>query len=196
MAPQQCASGKPRVLAIAGSLRQGSYNRRLLDLACQGAKAAGGEVTELDLGRYPLPLYGADLERTGLPEPARALQELVRTHDGLLIATPEYYSTLPPLLVNVLVWVSRAAAAGQACVFVDKVAGLLSASTAQTGGLRGISQLSSILGNLGAIVVPYPVGVSYAQSAFTSAGELHDKALEGRVAGVGRSVIELIQRLS
>ena len=47
----------PRLLAFAGSLRQGSYNRRLVHVLADGARAAGAEVTLIELRDYSLPVY-------------------------------------------------------------------------------------------------------------------------------------------
>jgi NAD(P)H-dependent FMN reductase len=82
---------KPRILAFSGSPRRDSLNRWLLDLAVSGAKAAGAEVTLVNLVDHPLPVYDADWEAEhGLPDAARTLQLLVMEHHGLLIATPEH----------------------------------------------------------------------------------------------------------
>src|SRR5436309_16137010 len=83
----------PKILAFAGSLRAGSYNKKLVQLAAAGARAAGGEVTYLDLRDLPLPAFDQDREAQGTPENARKLQELMLAHQGLLISAPEYNSS-------------------------------------------------------------------------------------------------------
>lgn len=81
----------PKVLAFSGSIRRDSWNRKLISVAAQAARAAGGNVTLLDLADYPLPLYDGDLEkRVGLPDNALRLKALFKQHDALLIASPEY----------------------------------------------------------------------------------------------------------
>ena len=68
----------------------------------------GAEVTRISLGDYPLPIMDEDLEKEkGIPENAVKLGRLIAAHDGLLIATPEYNGSLPPLLKNSIDWVSR-----------------------------------------------------------------------------------------
>ncbi len=99
---------KPRVLAFAGSARVDSYNGRLVKVAAQGVRDAGAEATLVDLRDYPLPLFDQDLEAAkGLPDNARELKEIMLKHDGLLIAAPEYNSSITPLLKNTIDWVSR-----------------------------------------------------------------------------------------
>ena len=87
----------PRLLAFAGSLRQGSYNRRLVRVLAEGARAAGAQVTLIELRDYPLPVYDGDIEADGMPAPVRELQALMANHDGLLISTPEYNGSMPAL---------------------------------------------------------------------------------------------------
>ena len=94
---------KPRILAFAGSVRKDSYNHRLLLVAAEGARAAGADMTVLDLNDYPLPIFDEDLEREhGTPENATKLKQSFLDHDGLLIASPEYNSSITPLLKNTI----------------------------------------------------------------------------------------------
>jgi chromate reductase, NAD(P)H dehydrogenase (quinone) len=79
-------SAVPRILAFAGSLRRDSYNKKLARIATAGARAAGAEVTELDLRDYPLPVFDEDLERSaGQPENARKLKQMFVDHQGFLV---------------------------------------------------------------------------------------------------------------
>ncbi len=97
-----------KILAFAGSVRQGSYNKKLVKIALVGAKAAGAEVTYLDFRNLPLPLYDEDLEEAeGLPENALKLKGLMKAHQGFLISCPEYNSSITPLLKNAIDWASR-----------------------------------------------------------------------------------------
>jgi chromate reductase len=91
-------SRKPRILAFAGSARQDSYNKKLVRIAAKGAEQAGAEVTVIDLRDYPLPIFDEDLEKTGTPEIACRLKDLFVRHDGLLIASPEYNSSITAVL--------------------------------------------------------------------------------------------------
>ncbi|MHB8797192.1 MAG: NADPH-dependent FMN reductase [Thermoanaerobaculia bacterium] len=171
-------SDAPRILALAGSLRAGSHNRRILTVAADGARAAGADVTEIDLRDFPLPVYDADLESaSGLPSAARALKERFRAADGLLVASPEYNSAISGTLKNVLDWVSRPAPGEKplAC-FKGKVAALCAASTGALGGLRGLASVRVILGNLGVVLLPDQVALPKAGEAFDAEGNVVDPA--------------------
>src|SRR5919201_4818938 len=92
------------ILGIAGSLREGSYNRALLRVARE-LLPAGVELRELDLRQ--LPFYDGDVEAAGDPEPVVALKDAIRSADALLIATPEYNRGVPGVLKNAIDWASR-----------------------------------------------------------------------------------------
>jgi NAD(P)H-dependent FMN reductase len=187
-----------RVLAFAGSAREASFNKKLVRVAADGAREAGAGVTVLDLRDLPMPIYDGDLEeRDGLPENARAFKQLLKEHHGLLIACPEYNSSITPLLKNTIDWASRAeeGEAPLAC-FRGKVAGLLAASPGGLGGLRGLVTVRSILGNIGVHVVPDQVAVPSVHEVFDDDGNLTDERRRKSVLGVGRAVAELAERLA
>ena len=120
----------PRILAFAGSLRRESFNKKLVPIAAKGARDAGAEVTLIGLEDFPLPLFDQDLEaRQGMPENGMKLKQLFIDHDGLLIASPEYNSSITAVLKNAIDWVSRPAPGEPSLVaFRSKVATLMSAS--------------------------------------------------------------------
>ena len=100
----------PRILAFAGSLRRESFNKKLVPIAAKAARDAGAEVTLIDLKDFPLPLFDQDLEAgQGMPENGTKLKQLFIDHDGLLVASPEYNSSVTAVLKNVIDWVSRPA---------------------------------------------------------------------------------------
>jgi NAD(P)H-dependent FMN reductase len=105
---------KPRILAFGGSLRAESFNQKLAAIAAEGARAAGAEVTLIALRDFRMPLFDEDLEaEEGMPETARKLKTLFAEHDGLIIASPEYNSTITAALKNAIDWVSRATTPGE-----------------------------------------------------------------------------------
>ena len=181
----------PRLLAFAGSLRQGSYNRRLVHVLAEGARAAGAQVTLIELRDYPLPVYDGDIEADGMPAPVRELQALMANHDGLLISTPEYNGSMPALVKNTLDWISRPLESGRSGVtlFQDKVAGIVSASPGPLGGLRSLLVLRDALAKLGLLVVPQQVAVGQAADKLTDYGVLNDDRLRMGVHGVGAAVV-------
>ncbi len=86
---------KPKILAFAGSTRQGSFNQSLIAVAVQGAEEGGAEVTLINLADYPMPIFNQDLEQAeGLPAAARAFKRHLVEHDAMMIASPEYNSAI------------------------------------------------------------------------------------------------------
>lgn len=157
-----------KILAFAGSTRRDSWNRKLVQAAAASARSTGADVTLLDLADYPLPLYNGDLEaRDGLPEPAQRLKTLFKAHDGLLIASPEYNSSVPPLLKNTLDWVSREWQDESGLVpYQNKVAAIMAASPGALGGMRMLPHLRQILNTLGVLVLPGQFSLPHADKAF------------------------------
>jgi chromate reductase, NAD(P)H dehydrogenase (quinone) len=186
----------PKILAFAGSLRAGSFNKRLVRIAAAGAESAGAEVTYLDLRDYQLPLYDGDLEAAhGLPENARKLKDLMIANDGFLISAPEYNSSITAVLKNTIDWTSRPEPGEPALVcYTGKFAALMSASPGALGGLRGLVHVRSILENIGTMVLPGQVAVSRAHEAFGDNGELKDAAQEERIRGLGVTLTAFLRK--
>lgn len=177
----------PKILAFSGSIRRDSWNRKLILLAADACRAAGAETTLIDLADYPLPLYNGDEEaRDGLPDNALRLKALFKAHDALLIASPEYNSSVPPLLKNTLDWVSREWQGESGLLpYQDKVAAILAASPGQYGGMRMLPHLRQILNTLGVVVLPGQFSLPHADRAFDeengalkSPGRLHTVVME------------------
>lgn len=169
-------SDAPRILAFAGSLRTGSFNRKILAVAADGARAAGADVTRIDLRDFPLPVYDGDLEAAeGLPEGARKMKALFDAADGLLLACPEYNAGIPGTLKNVLDWVSRPGPGERPLqAFRGKVAALCSASPGALGGVRSLLQMRTVLGSIGVVVLPDQVSLPKAGDAFDDEGNVLD----------------------
>jgi len=187
----------PKILAFAGSTRMDSFNKKLLRAGAQAAREAGAEVTLLDLADLPMPLYDGDLEqREGVPANGIKLKELMKSHQGFLIASPEYNSSISGVLKNAIDWASRPfpGEANLEC-FADKVAGLLSASPGALGGLRGLVTVRSILGNIGTLVIPRQMALSKAQEAFNPDGSLKDGAQRAAVEKVTEQLLRVVSKL-
>lgn len=189
-----------RILAFAGSAKQESLNKKLVAAAAKAAKAAeaaGAEVTLIDLRDYPLPLMDEDLEAAeGVPEPARKLKDLMKAHDGFLLACPEYNSSITPLLKNVIDWCSRREGDEKplAC-YQGKAAALLSASPGGLGGLRGLVHVRAILGSIGVLVLPQQFALSGAGTAFDGDGNLADEDARNRAEAVGAALADTLKKL-
>ena len=181
-----------RILAFSGSARRDSLNKKLLAVTVQAVRAAGGEVTLIDLTDFPLPTYNGDLEdKEGLPENAAKLIELINQHPALLIASPEYNSMFTPLLKNTIDWCTR----GEKNPFIGKAAAVVSASPGQFGGVRSMTLARQLLLHLGCHVVPEQCFLPKADEAFDAQGALKDahkqKSVEALAAGLVRTATRL-----
>ena len=189
---------KPKILAFSGSARTESYNQKLVTIAAEAARAAGGEVTLINLRDFPMPLFDQDGEAaTGMPEHAKRLKTLFREHDALLISAPEYNSSITPLLKNAIDWVSRTEAEGEPALvaYQGKVAALLSASPGGLGGLRGLVHVRSILGNIGVLVLPDQLSIPTAYEAFDDSGQLKDAGKTKQVQRIAKALVETTAKL-
>jgi len=98
----------PKILCFAGSLRRDSFNKKLVKIAMAAGKDAGAEIAYLDLREIPLPIFDEDLEKEeGLPENAKKLKQVMKSHQGFLMSCPEYNSSITGALKNAIDWASR-----------------------------------------------------------------------------------------
>ncbi len=188
---------RPKVLVFAGSLRKDSYNKKLACLAVEAAEEAGAEVTYLDLLDLDLPLYNADYEQEwGLPAGAVRLKELMKASDGLIIAAPEYNSSMTAVTKNTLDWASRPQGDNELYEATKgKVVGLVSASPGKFGGSRGLRQLRLVLAQLKALVIPEEHAVADCQAVFDDNGKISEQHHVEGVGKVVRGVVQMISRL-
>jgi chromate reductase len=174
-------ASQPRIVAFAGSSRRESLNRKFLAAAVLALREAGCEVTVADLSELDLPLYNGDLEDAGgLPANAVKLIALIASHDGLLVASPEYNSMVTPLLKNTLDWCSRA----EVNPFEGRVAAVISASPGSLGGVRSLQMAQQLLMKLGCAVVPGQCFLSNAGKGFDAEGRLVDPRAQKAVRGL------------
>jgi chromate reductase, NAD(P)H dehydrogenase (quinone) len=189
----------PRIVTLAASLREGSFNRRLVRVASDGLAAAGAEVTRLDLRDYPLPLYDADLEKwDGLPANAMALKSVFAAHDAILFSLPEYNGSMTPLFKNTIDWASRPTPAAKDGLdwARNKPVALVSASNGALGGLRGLFHARWTLQICGMIVIPQQEALSKAATAFDGSGNLIDPKEQEAVYAVAKALTEIATTLA
>ena len=187
-----------KILAFAGSARLGSFNKKVVKIAADGAKAAGAEVTYIDFRDLPMPLFDEDLEaEKGIPENVFKFKDLLIANDGFLISCPEYNSSITPLLKNAIDWASRPdprpEMAGVSC-YRDKVAVIMSASPGGLGGMRGLVHVRAILGNIGVIVLPDERAVSNADQAFDDSDKFKDSKLQAKIEALGAKLATFIEK--
>ena len=173
------SASEPRLLFIAGSAREKSWNKRLARLGATIAEANGIASAFADLGDYPMPIYCGDIEtKDGSPDNAHKLKALMKVHSGIFIASPEYNASFSPLLKNAIDWVSHTRDEGEQPleVFKTRVFALGSASPGGMGGLRGLSQLRLVFElGLNALVLPDQFAVPRAADAFDEHNHLKNK---------------------
>jgi chromate reductase len=177
-----------RLLFFAGSVREGSFNKKLALLGRHIAEANGIEAVFVDLKDYKMPLYDGDLEAAeGPPERARAFKALLGEYQGVFIASPEYNSSITPLLKNTLDWVSRVRVKGETGleVYKSRVFAISGASPGYYGAMRSLLTLRQILEvGVGALVIPQQLALPRAGDAFDADGSLKDKAQQEMLKGV------------
>lgn len=159
----------------------------------------GAEVTRISLGDYPLPIMDQDLERErGVPENAVRLARHIMNHDGMLIASPEYNASVPPLLKNALDWVSRVRKDGARPVkpFGGKVAGLCSSSDGNFAGLRCLYHLRAVLMACGVEVITPQCSVARASSAFDEDGQFREERMQASMDLVASTLVDRARMLS
>ena len=159
-----------KVLAISGSLRRDSFNRKALRIAKQLAAATAAEVQEADLKQLALPVYDGDIEAEGIPDQVVRFKAMVEAADVLLIASPEYNHSIPGGLKNAIDWLSRGRNS-----LDGKVAAIFGASNGPYGTARGQIQLRYVLGVLNTLVIPQPmVYIRNGAEAFSPDGSFKD----------------------
>lgn len=181
----------PTILALSGSLREGSYNTKLLRAAVRVAPAG----TTIEEGSIrDIPHYDADLEVRAFPAAVAALKERVIAADGVLLVSPEYNNSIPGVFKNAIDWLSRPPAdigkvfGGRPFGLIGATPGLGSTNLAQAAWLPVLRTLGTL---------PYfggRLGVASAGKVFDGDGTIVDPKIEERlvnyVTGFARFVAE------
>jgi chromate reductase len=159
------------LLGICGSLRAGSYNRKLMREAARLFDPA--KFIEADLR---LPLYDGDLEDAqGIPHGVQRLADQIAAADAVVISGPEYNKSVSGVLKNALDWVSRT----EGAPWRDKPVTILSATGGRAGGERTQFALRLCLVPFRPRVLPGPeVLVGKAKEQFDETGRLTNERYE------------------
>ena len=187
-----------KILVIPGSLRTGSLNARLAAAAAHQFVQAGAEVTRISLADFPLPLYDGDLQsKSGVPKNAINLKRMIGAHHGVLIVTPEYNASVPPLVKNTIDWVTRVQDAhetrGQ--VFRGRAFAIAAASESRLGGMRALAALRLILSACHATVIPNQLALSFAGQAYDDMDRLKLPPDIEALGALVRQLIDVSQRM-
>lgn len=163
-----------KIAAICGSLRNDSFNRKLLALAVTALEGKGAAVDVIDLKKLVLPIYDGDVETAAYPAAATELRERIAATQGVLVVTPEYNHSVPGGLKNAIDWASRPSATQP---FKNKVVALMGCTMGPGMVIRSHLTLRQIFAPLSALVLPGTLGIPTAQNAFDPAGQLKDARL-------------------
>ena len=189
----------PKILVFAGSVRSGAYSGKTADVAQHELARQGADVTRISLADYPLPIMDEDLEaEKGIPENAVKLARLIASHDAVLIATPEYNGSMPPLVKNTIDWVSRVSEDGGKPLkpYPGKVVAICSSSDGHFAGIRSANHLRAVLAHIQMEVIAPQVSVPNADKAFDDDGNFVAERLTKGMQRLCRTLIEHARLLS
>ena len=179
-----------RILALAGSLRQGSYNRGLLR-AAEELAPDWVKVQFFDIGT--LPFFNEDLEAPTDPEVVRQFKEAISRANAILIATPEYNGAVPGVLANAIDWASRPTGRS---VLRNKPVAVMGAVLGKSGSANAQAALRGVLSRVGAVVVPDPqVLVPHASKLFDEQVNLRDEDTREEVRQLVEAVAHWCRRV-
>ena len=165
-----------RIVGLAGSLRGGSVNRRLL--AAVAYELPADVALQVWDGLEEVPPFNEDLEGGPAPVAVAELRSVIKDADGVLIATPEYNGSIPGQLKNALDWASRPRGAA---VLEGKPVATLSASPSRRGGAWAQADLRKVLGVIGAEIRGEEIAVPLIHEQFDENGGLVDQELRARL---------------
>ena len=176
-----------KVLAISGSLRNDSYNTKLLRNA---AELFGSDVdVELWDGLKDVPPYDEDDDGDGAPAVVASMRAAFAGADAVLISTPEYNSSVPGQLKNALDWVSRPLATNH---LRNKPAAVVGASSGAFGAVWAQAELRKVLATIGARIVDGEVAVGHAPTRFDTGGTLIDEDLREQLGEVVDALVTAV----
>jgi len=172
-------------ITLCGSLRKDSINEHLRRHMSLKLREAGVAVTDLDLHDFEMPIFNQDIEDAGnTPEAAKRLADLFRTHDIVLIITPEYNGGITPLIANTIAWISRQ----KPSPFRHAIFGIGGLSDGKYATIFGLSHLRDSLSKVGALVVPTLLGLGPWPDVFDADGNPNEANIQWKV---GQMVREL-----
>jgi chromate reductase, NAD(P)H dehydrogenase (quinone) len=187
-----------KILVIPGSLRTGSHNAKLAAAAAYEFAQAGVDVTRISLADFPLPIYDGDLQiKSGVPKNAVNLKRMIGAHHAVLIVTPEYNSSVPPLVKNTIDWVTRVQDANESRgqVFREKPFAIAAASEGKLGGTRALAALRLILTACRATVIANQLALSFADQAYDDSDRLKHPADIEALKALVRQLIDVAQHM-
>jgi chromate reductase len=179
-----------KILAFAGSLRQGSWNKKLLNLAAADLREMGHEVEIYDL--ITLPFINEDTETPEGPPPAVAdFRAKVEQAKALLIATPENNHSIPAVTKNAVDWLSRP----PVNLLSERHVAIIGATIGGFGTVNAQRELRWVLAKLEAFVVPSPwVMIKNSPKAFDENGNLIEEGPKRILKKLMKRFVDLVER--
>ena len=172
------------ILGICGSLRQHSYNRRLLAAAATELPHDVAFLVFEDIA--DIPPYNEDVDAAETPPAVQALRRAIALASGVLITTPEYNGSVPGLLKNAIDWASRPYPDH---VLRGKPVIVAGASISAYGATLAQAELRRVLKVIGADVLEVELPVAHAQEAFSADGRLADAQLRLQLASMVQNLL-------
>jgi chromate reductase len=179
-----------KVLAISGSLRRDSHNTALLRAAAELVPPP----VELEIfdGLKAVEPYDEDDDRGAGPDGARRVREAIESADAVLIATPEYNSSIPGQLKNAIDWASRPLRDN---ALWGKPVAVVGASTGMFGAIWSQAEVRKAAAASGGRVIETELPVGHADEAFTEDGRLADVELRERYVEILDELIALAEQV-
>ncbi|MGI5901579.1 MAG: NADPH-dependent FMN reductase [Desulfitobacteriia bacterium] len=177
-----------RIAGFTGSLRRHSYNKAALR-AAQYLVPENAVLEILELA--DIPFLNEDVEAKGLPASVAEFKERLSLADAILISTPEYNFSIPPVLKNALDWASR----GEVLPLYGKPLAIMSASPSFLGGSRAQYHLRQVCVSLNLIPINKPeVFITQAHKKFDEEGNLVDERTQESIAKLLKALVENVKR--
>lgn len=183
----------PKILVLAGSIRSGAYSQQTADAFVAELVNHKCEITRITLADYELPIVLETPDsQSDIPKNAQKLARQFHNHDAMVIATPEYNGSLPPLLKNAIDWISLTNSVDGRPVspFRGKLCAVASSSSGKFAGTSALTHLRQVLTRLGMLVIAEQIAVGNAASAFDDKGRLVDDRSASMMAAAAKSLVE------
>lgn len=177
---------KVKIVGFTGSLRKNSFNKATL-VAAKQLVPEDATLEIMDLA--DIPFFNEDVEAAGLPESVAEFKKKLADADALLIATPEYNFSIPPVLKNALDWASR----GHELPLFGKPLAIMSASPSFLGGARVQYHLRQVCVSINLIPINKPeVFISSAHTKFDESGNLTDEFTKTAIADLLKALVQAV----
>ncbi len=185
---------RPHVVGLGGTLRDGSTGLRALKRALAAAEEAGATTEPLDLRELGLPMYepGKPLEEFG--ESAERLVEAMRGADATLWSVAAYHGTIAGVTKNALDF-AQFMSRDEKPYLQDKVVGLIATAGGSVAAVNAINAMVNVVHALRGVAAPLSVPVTQSWTVFDDEGNINDEEVAGRLASLGRLVVEMATKL-